>query len=111
MSLNQFPGINIDRVHLTKEQKQHYDRLARIGCILCYHLSGQLHTPAEIHHIRRYGAKREDCEVIPLCPEHHRGDTGIHSLGRKGQFESRYRIDEQGLLEKTQVLLKDNRSY
>lgn len=111
MSLDKFPGIDIDRVHLNKEQKQKYDRYARFGCILCYHLTGIRGTPAQIHHIRRHGAVREDCEVIPLCPEHHTGDSGIHKLGRKRQFEARYRIDEQGLLEKIEAVIKDNTSY
>jgi len=33
-----------------------------------------------------------------LCPEHHRGNTGIHGLGRKA-FERKYQITEEGLLQ------------
>ena len=54
-------------------------------------------TPAEIHHIRRAG-KRDKAPVIPLCPEHHRGNSGIHLLGRKG-FERTYGVTEERLLE------------
>jgi len=86
----------------TKKQKEQYDRMARFGCVLCFFLgfgggidgSG---TPAEIHHIRRT-RPRKDSPAIPLCPEHHRGDTGIHGLGRK-RFEAEYDITEEDLLE------------
>jgi len=89
---------------LKKSEKLHYDNIARLGCSLCRHL-GFGETPCEIHHIRRFGGKRENAEVIGLCPEHHRGNTGVHGLGRKG-FESRYGIDEQTLLLQTLQLLE-----
>ena len=82
---------------MTKAEKQHYDKLARYGCILCVFLEYGEGTPAEIHHIRRAG-KRNQSPVIPLCPEHHRGNSGIHLLGRKG-FERTYGITEERLLE------------
>ncbi len=81
----------------TKQQKEHYDKLARLGCILCIRLGYGEGTPAEIHHIRRAG-KRSDAPVIPLCPEHHRGNSGIHGLGRK-RFEREYATTEELLLE------------
>ena len=88
----------------TKQQKEHYDKLARLGCILCIRLGYGEGTPAEIHHIRRAG-KRSDAPVIPLCPEHHRGNSGIHGLGRK-RFEREYATTEELLLE--QALSKIN---
>ena len=81
----------------TKAEKKHYDKIARLGCILCIHLGYGEGTPAEIHHIRRAG-KRSNAPVIGLCPEHHRGHTGIHGLGRK-RFESLYNLTEYDLLE------------
>ena len=84
---------------MNKEEKKHYAKIAQLGCSLCRHL-GYGETPCEIHHIRRFGGKRENAEVIGLCPEHHRGNNGVHGLGRKG-FESRYGIDEQTLLNQT----------
>ena len=79
--------------------KKHYDSVASIGCILCRYLDlGQ--TPCEIHHIRRFGGKRENAPVIGLCPEHHRGNTGVHGLGHKG-FERHYGISEHELLDLT----------
>lgn len=64
-------------------------------------------TPAEIHHIRRYGGLRNDSPVIPLCPEHHRGKTGVHGLGRKA-FERLHNISEDDLLETVNTLIGAN---
>ena len=80
----------------TKAEKEHYDKVARLGCILCY-TQGNEGTPAELHHIRRAG-KRSDAPVIPLCPYHHRGSGGIHGMGRKS-FEKTYQLSEEELLE------------
>ena len=88
---------------MTKAEKELYGKIARLGCSLCRYLElGQ--TECEIHHIRRFGGKRKNAEVIGLCPQHHRFNDGIHGLGRKG-FEARYGIDEQTLLFQTMELL------
>jgi len=84
---------------MNKSEKEHYDRMARCGCALCTHL-GFRDTPAELHHIRTGNIPRKQSPVIPLCPEHHRGNTGIHGLGRKG-FEAKYGISQESLLKKT----------
>jgi hypothetical protein len=36
---------------------------------------------------------------MPLCPEHHRGNDGLHGLGVKG-FERKYEISCEELLER-----------
>jgi hypothetical protein len=88
---------------MTKDERKYFDKIARLGCSLCRYLElGE--TPSHIHHIRRLGGKRELSEVIPLCPEHHTGNTGIHGLGRKGFFKL-YGIDEDFLLEQTKGLI------
>lgn len=87
---------------MTKAQKEHYDKVARLGCILCRHLElGE--TPPHLHHIRRAG-KRDNAPVVPLCPSHHTGDAGIHGLGRKA-FEKKYGLTEEDLLAYTLELL------
>jgi hypothetical protein len=43
-------------------------------------------------------------KVIPLCPEHHRGKTGLHGLGTKG-FPKHWGYDEDDLLEDVAKLL------
>jgi len=88
---------------MNKSEKEHYDRVARLGCVLCYHL-GYGESPCEIHHVRRFGGKRANAPVIGLCPEHHRGDTGVHGLGHKG-FAKYHQIGEEELLGITERLL------
>ena len=88
---------------MIKVQKAHYNQMARLGCSLCRFVLGYKDTPAELHHIRRAGI-RNDAPVIPLCPEHHRGNTGIHGMGRKA-FERHYQLSEEDLLEKCLRLL------
>jgi hypothetical protein len=87
---------------MTKNEKEHYRKVAELGCSLCRHL-GYGETPCEIHHVRRT-SKRSNAPVIGLCPEHHRGNTGVHGLGRKA-FERKYDITEEELLEQTSLLL------
>jgi hypothetical protein len=86
----------------TKAEKLHYAKVANIGCSLCRYL-GYGESPPELHHIRRAG-KRSNAPVIPLCPEHHRGNTGIHGMGRKA-FEREYKVTEEELLEQTESLI------
>ena len=66
---------------MTKAEKAHLDAIAAAGCCVCRKLYGVV-TPAEIHHVRSYGGKRENAPVIALCPHHHRGEEGIHHLGK-----------------------------
>jgi hypothetical protein len=89
----------------TKLEKEHYRKVAELGCALCRH-QGNEGTPAELHHIRRAG-KRSDAPVIPLCPYHHRGsNTSIHGMGRK-LFERTYQITEEELLVQTESLINE----
>jgi hypothetical protein len=87
----------------TKAEKKHYDKIAQLGCSLCRFVLGYSGTPCEIHHIRRAG-KRSNAPVIGLCPEHHRGNAGVHGMGRKA-WERQFNITEEELLEKTEDLI------
>jgi hypothetical protein len=84
---------------MTNKEKAHLASVASLGCILCRHLDlGE--TPAEIHHPREDQGMSERASnwlAIPLCPEHHRGDSGVHGLGTRG-FERRYKLSELDLL-------------
>lgn len=90
-----------------KQKKEHYGRVARLGCILCRYIGHETDdSGCEIHHIRRAG-KRGDAPVIGLCTYHHRGsNTSIHGMGRK-RFEREYGISEEQLLEQTLELIGD----
>ena len=90
---------------MTKDEKEHYRKVAELGCSLCRH-QGNEGTPCELHHIRRAG-KRSSAPVIGLCPYHHRGsNTGIHGMGRK-RFEREYAITEEALHAETLRLLNE----
>jgi hypothetical protein len=87
----------------TKVEKERYKKLARIGCILCLHLE-RGYTEPQMHHIRKYGGKRDNAPTIPLCFNHHTGGEGVHYMGRK-RFESHFQITQEELLEMTEKLL------
>lgn len=79
--------------------KRHMGKVASTGCILCRHL-GLGETPGEVHHIREgQGAaqRASDFLTVCLCPEHHRGSSGVHGLGVKG-FYTRYNLSELDLV-------------
>lgn len=85
--------------HMTVVEHRFLDALAAQGCVLCRHL-GYPGTPAEIHHLRAgmgAGQRNTNDNAIPLCPEHHRGNTGYHGLGRRA-FERTYGVTELDLL-------------
>jgi len=94
----------------TKAEKDHYAKLARIGCILCKQIDIKNvdDSPTEIHHIRRFGQKRANSEAIPLCAWHHRLDsnTSVHGLGHKG-FAKYWGFSEEDLLERLNDLLQE----
>lgn len=88
---------------MTKSERERYGKLARIGCILCLHLERGFTEP-QMHHIRKYGGKRDNAPTIPLCFNHHTGFEGIHHMGRK-RFEAHFQITQEELLELTEKLL------
>ena len=86
----------------TKAESQYLGRVAELGCVICRRL-GLGETPAEIHHARTgtgAGRRASHYDVIGLCPEHHRGNSGIHGMGRKA-FERAYELTEMDLVEQT----------
>jgi hypothetical protein len=94
----------------TIAERKHMGKVAELGCSVCRRM-GYPGTPAEIHH-RRAGKglsnRSSHMEVIPLCPEHHRGATGLHGLGTKG-FAKHWGYDEDDLLKDVAELLKGDR--
>lgn len=85
---------------MTKAERHYLDAVAAQGCVLCRYL-GYGATPAEIHHLRHgagMGQRNSNTNIIPLCPEHHRGRTGYHGMGRRA-FEREYGVTELDLLD------------
>jgi hypothetical protein len=59
----------------TAAEKRHLARVASLPCALC----GE--RPVEVHHMRDgqgMGQRASHWLAMPLCIEHHRGQTGIH---------------------------------
>jgi hypothetical protein len=94
---------------MTKDEKKYLAKVADLGCIICCR-QDNAGTPAEIHHVRGIGlgmgVRSGHYDAIPLCPEHHRGNTGYHGMGRKA-FERKYQITEIDLLIQVKGLLNE----
>jgi len=93
----------------TLKEKKHMNAVAELGCAVCRRM-GYEGTPAELHHKRAgtgAGRRSSHMDVIPLCPEHHRGNTGLHGLGTKG-FPKHWGFDEDDLLADVAGLLQNN---
>lgn len=85
---------------MSKTEKQHYNRLSELGCVVCLRL-GYGYTAPEIHHPRKWagmGQKSAWHKAIPLCVHHHRGGWGVGLHGGQKEFEKRYGT-EQDLLD------------
>jgi len=77
--------------------KKYMSRVAELGCSLCQ-VIGYGPTPAEVHHLREgvgMAQRNSDFLAIPLCPEHHRGASGVH--GDRSALKNA-RQDEMSLL-------------
>ncbi|RUR69059.1 hypothetical protein EJP67_18535 [Variovorax guangxiensis] len=87
-------------------EQLHKARLVELGCMCCQMALGVCTPGVELHHRRAgMGWGRGDwLTLIPLCPEHHRGATGVHGLGTKG-FPKHYGFTEQDMLDKALQLL------
>lgn len=85
----------------TKAEKEHLNRVAELGCIIC-------HQPAEIHHLRTgmgMAQRNSNFNVIPLCPLHHRtGGYGTAFHAGKKAFEQNFGSEEE-LLKRVKGLL------
>lgn len=87
---------------MSAASKRHMGRVAGLGCVICRRL-GYGETPAEVHHARDgVGAaqRNSDWMTMPLCPEHHRGASGVHGLGVRA-FERTYGTTELELVAET----------
>lgn len=74
--------------------------VASLGCIVCELAGYGEGTPAQLHHprIEVGGAQREsDWLIIPLCPLHHTGREGVHTLSRS-EFYRRFGYTELDLI-------------
>jgi hypothetical protein len=91
----------------TRAEAEHKAALAALGCMACRRIYGpHAPGPVELHHLRGGGwGKGDYLTLIPLCVEHHRGDSGVHGLGVKG-FPKQYGFDQADLLDDALALLE-----
>jgi hypothetical protein len=94
---------------LTKDEKNYYDNLNELGCIVCNKLGFGYSVP-HIHHIRHGVGMAQIShwsKAIPLCPLHHQhGGLGVALHAGQKTFEKKYGTEIK-LLELTLTLLKD----
>ena len=94
----------------TKKEKEHMDRVANLGCLIC-RKEGNPFSPAELHHIRDVritglGQRAKHEEVIPLCVNHHRiGSESFHE-NSKG-FSKKWGSQRELLKETLDLLSQD----
>ena len=85
----------------TKLEKQHMDKVAQLGCIICGN------PEVHLHHIRYpglgMGKRSTNFEVIPLCQPHHQGNLSVH--GSPKLFEEKFGTQKQ-LLERVLKRIK-----
>ena len=89
----------------TKAESEYLSAVAALCCVVCRRL-GWGDSPAHVHHQRTgMGKMRADhFHTAPLCPEHHVGKTGVHSMGRD-EFTAMYGFSEVELVEQTRAEL------
>ena len=77
-------------------------KVAQVPCVLCDYM-GLGETPAQVHHMK-LGTGASDRSspflTLALCPEHHTGASGVHTLKEKG-LRLRYNLSEIDLLART----------
>ena len=100
----------VEQIKLIDGAEDHIMRIATLGCALCRHI-GYAGTPAEIFFAKYLLRDKVPLEkrILPLCPEHHRGKSGFHILGRR-RFETRYECNVESLLIQTISLAEQMRS-
>jgi hypothetical protein len=86
----------------TIAERKHMSRVAELGCAVCWRIHGPHEPgPVELHHPRTgvgMAKRSSHMDVLPLCVNHHRGNMGIHGMGRKA-FEAHYGFTEMDLLD------------
>ena len=96
---------------MSKAEREHYARIADIGCVVCL-LQGHGYSPCEIHHIRsRAGLAKKShwSKTLGLCHPHHRtGGLGVAIHAGIKSFEAMIGMSELELLDKQLELLNES---
>ena len=92
---------DIYQLQLCDEGEEQITKVAILGCALCRHI-GYAGTPAELFFARHLLRDKVPLvkRILPLCPEHHRGKSGLYLLGKR-KFEKRYKCNVESLIMQT----------
>ena len=92
---------------MNKDEKNYYEKLSQIGCIVCRNIGNGYSAP-HIHHIRHgvgLGQRSHWSLAIPLCPMHHQhGGFGVALHAGQKTFEKKYGTESE-LLQQTLDIL------
>lgn len=77
-------------------EKEYIFYVKQRSCVICLHRLDRITSPCEAHHAGPT-EKRSSWLVVPLCPEHHRGATGVHGMHRRA-FEMLWKVSDFDLL-------------
>ena len=95
---------------MTKDERQHYDKLSQLGGIVCRR-EGWGYSPPHIHHIRHgvgLSQRSHWSLAIPLCPNHHQnGGYGIALHAGQKEFERKFGSEVE-LLQETIKLMSSS---
>lgn len=90
-----------------KAEREHMDRVAQLGCIVCMNL-GFPGSPAAIHHIRAGaggGQRSSHFDVLPLCGAHHQnGGPGVAIHAGQATWEARFGTERELLEQVTAII-------
>ena len=75
---------------------EHMEKVASCPCLICLYRLGRKTFGCEVHHVGD-AEDRDDFAVASLCPEHHRGPTGVHGLHRRA-FRTMWKVSDIQLL-------------
>lgn len=84
---------------MNRVESAYLSRVAALGCCVCRRVFN-VYSPGEVHHIAEGSGLRSHFAIAPVCPEHHRGQSGFHVLKERA-FCARYRVpgeSEYGML-------------
>ena len=105
-------GARAKRMHQghvppTAEEKAWMQAAQAFGCIVCW-LQHQVHSQAEIHHLKRGDRRMGHLFSLSLCYPHHRGGAGTGMFISRHPWGSRFEAaygTELDLLEKLRLII------
>lgn len=78
----------------TASERLHMDRVAELGCCVCW-ISEGVYSPCAIHHLEGKTKPGAHFKVLGLCPTHHQtGGRGVALHAGRAKWEENYGTQE-----------------